>query len=820
MSYREQTKSEKQQRRDEQRAQCEPVRQPRECYNSGNTPYDFSGATAAPSVGQFANPITPLNADETRAVVALVQASATYVQVNGGPAPGPDATENGNARFASVILQEPPKAYVLQWRPEQGTRRVAQALVYGVTQNRSWQFLVDMASLRIFRTDEVHVIPPLDTFARAVEDIPDVAVLLRSDARVVAALRKRGIDPNDLVSWGEALGQPNKYTWFDTQFEALIRACKQTQCAREILNPTDLDATHRIAPLGIVKSLPKYPDGSTVADPVESLLLATVDGLIILVDSTARAVVRVIDEFVQPLPTLVNDLYDASNPSVLISHARLNPIHACQPAGPSFRTEGNVITWDNWRMKYSWHPRAGVQLYQIEYNDAANPATPNYRSVMYKLSIDEAGVYYNTNEPLPNRSFVSNDSDTYPLLPRVRPLIPGLDTPPADSNMVRFFDIPLVATAGPGTTQDFGDFFRDGTVLTRNNAFAIYEQMGDLAFRGRNFVGCPSEPCLHFPHADAGNCSDLGTETQCNNAGTRDQQLCIRFYFSGIVYLWTFTYIFSRSGRIDLKIDVSGRVYYQTGVHQDTLWAQLISQNRLAFNHTHYWNVRADFDLDGTANSVLEENQYRDNSAPRADRCGRGRCSRPYSAAINYTGQTTRVEETVLATELTARRDHDAQRNRSWRVINPNRRNSAGHPVGYSLAALNDVNTSLAARYSFPHQHYQYLNHALHVTRYHDEEQYAGGNFPIMTCKDVGLGAYVADDEPLENQDVVVWYTALFAHSPHTEDHPYVTTEGLTLRFQPEDFFNINPNLYTSAPAYGQETWGPTLLQGCVRPPQ
>ncbi len=83
-----------------------------------------------------------------------------------------------------------------------------------------------------------------------------------------------------------------------------------------------------------------------------------------------------------------------------------------------------------------------------------------------------------------------------------------------------------------------------------------------------------------------------------------------------------------------------------------------------------------------------------------------------------------------------------------------------------------------------------------------------------MACSDVGLGKYVADDENIENDDVVVWYTIIFSHSPHTEDIPFVTTESFSVRLDPHNFFEVNPST-----TLGSDVVNRPILIGANCPP-
>lgn len=697
---------------------CEP-------YIEGNTPYDFSGATArSPATGQFANPFVPLDSNEITTTVANIKLTPEYIAFKAQNPDRPGAASSLGVIFSFVTLQEPQKSYVNSWTAAQGTKRVAQTLVYGLTTNNSVQFLTDMNSGNIFRIDTVRVIPPIDFFADPPSTIANLIPLLQSDPQVQVALQKRNLNAADI---GTSINV------FPNSFESLVELGKEHKCCQELV--TVCDGNNRLFYLAFAKPYPTI-----------------IDGLLVVVDATNQTIYKVIDEFVVPLPISVFDPVASGK----ISHPLKNPIHITQPAGPSYTLSSNEITWDNWKLKYSWHPRTGVQLYDIKYTDNGGSS---YRDIMYKLSIDESGVYYNVQKPLYARGFLSADSDSYPLLARIRPMIPGLDAPA----YATFVNIPI---SNP-----------DGSIATLQNAFAIYEQLGKISYRSKNFGGCNQNPgCVDFP--EIGVC--LGDQFICSDSGSVDQELVIRFYFSGILYLWTYTYIFSPSGSIRIDIDVSARVFSYIN-QTPSPWGQLITKNRLAFNHTHYWNIRADFKVDGENNTVVESNQFK---IPSSDQCNEN---------SNICGQTVKYTEKHLETELQAIRNHKIKTNRKWTVHNPNKQNRLGYDVGYEILPLLNLNKSLANDESWVHKNYSFLNNTLHVTKYNDQEQFAAGNFPIMVSEDIGLGKYVKKDANIENTDIVLWYTIIYSHAPHSEDHPMVPTKSASLLFTPENFFEINP---------------------------
>ena len=62
-----------------------------------------------------------------------------------------------------------------------------------------------------------------------------------------------------------------------------------------------------------------------------------------------------------------------------------------------------------------------------------------------------------------------------------------------------------------------------------------------------------------------------------------------------------------------------------------------------------------------------------------------------------------------------------------------------------------------------------------------------------------GLPAYAAQRRPVENADIVLWYTMGFHHLPRPEDWPVMSTVWHSVALVPYGFFDRNPSLAPEA---------------------
>ena len=233
-----------------------------------------------------------------------------------------------------------------------------------------------------------------------------------------------------------------------------------------------------------------------------------------------------------------------------------------------------------------------------------------------------------------------------------------------------------------------------------------------------------------------------------------------RFVLNSMVTVGNYDYAFRwylhLDGSIECEVQLHGIVSTMAlAPGEQPAGSTVVDRGLAAPNHQHFFCFRLDLDVDGVANSVREVEA---ESVP--------------TGAGNPLGNAFRARVTPLARESLARRDSDERAARVWHVVNPNRRNALGGEVGYRLVPRHGVSTMLAQPDARVSQRAGFARHTLWVTRHDEAERHPSGRYPYGQTETVGLPQWSEADRPLDDCDVVLWYTVGTTHFVRPEDWP------------------------------------------------
>ncbi|MGO4103496.1 primary-amine oxidase [Leifsonia sp. YAF41] len=414
----------------------------------------------------------------------------------------------------------------------------------------------------------------------------------------------------------------------------------------------------------------------------------------------------------------------------------LKPISITQPEGPSFTVEGEEVTWANWRFSVGFDAREGLVLRRIRFNDAD---AGEERDVIYRASISEMVVPY--GDPSPTR-FWQNYFDTgeYIYGRYANSLKLGCDC----LGEIHYFDATLADELG--------------------NPHVI-----------------PNAICMHE--------EDFGTLWKHTDIYTgveevrRQRRLVISFFTTVGNYDYGFYWYLYLDGTIECEAKLTGVLFTSAYDPEAGDFASEVAPGLGAPYHQHLFSARLDMMVDGLSNAVNEVDAVR---LPISD-------TNPYGNA--FTKKTTR-----LRVESEGARDAQPSVGRAWHVVNTEKTNRLGYPVGYELLAQGTP-TLLAADDSVIAQRAGFTRKHLWVTRYSPAERYAAGDLPNQNPGGDGLPRYSAANRSIDGEDIVLWHTFGPTHFPRVEDWPVMPVDYAKFTLKPYGFFGRNPALNVPASA-------------------
>ncbi len=463
-----------------------------------------------------------------------------------------------------------------------------------------------------------------------------------------------------------------------------------------------------------------------------------IEGISIIFDLTENRVAEVIDTGIIPVANNEGaDFVQQSNEEKKAAKKAVKKA-AKKTVKNAVKIKGHEVSWKNWRFRFSFHPREGLVLHLISFEDKGYA-----RPILYRGSLSEMVVPYGDADPhwFWRAAF---DEGHYALGSSSISMEPGIHAP----TTAQFYDGLLVNETG--------------SIETLLRVIAFYERETDPVW-------------LHYDYTKESLASHTGKE------------LVVQFNFAVGNYDYGLQWVFHEAGSIEGNVLLMGIIgakgsdLKNCGLCKDGTLTKnvnddpsglLVDKNLIGAIHQHFFNFRLNFAIDGLKNSIAEV-AYKPIKQDNLNK-----------SVFTY-------EKTLLTTEIQARRPFEETFGRKWWIFNPNQRNQLGHFPGYMLTpgpgvpVLAESNSDLLQRASF-------VNNQLWVTSYHPEEMHAAGEYPNQGKFD-GLQVWTERNASLDNQDLVLWHTFGVTHLPMPEDWPVMPTTRIGFQLKPMGFFRHNP---------------------------
>jgi primary-amine oxidase len=457
-----------------------------------------------------------------------------------------------------------------------------------------------------------------------------------------------------------------------------------------------------------------------------------ISSLIGVVDLESGEVLRVIDLGPTPPAPLMGEHHaEAVGPT----RDELPPLGYSQPVGPGFQLDGHEVSWEGWRFQFRVDQRRGIVLSRVRHVDGDRE-----RSVLYQASLSELFVpYQDPAEPWNHQAYY--DLGTYPSQfgGIASTLEPGRDCPPH----AKYFDTYVIT--------------QDGSPTQRARVACMYERPG-------------AEPAWRHTRGDV-----------VESRARRD--LVLRMVMGAGNYDYLFDWVFKQDGSIRVNLAATGIDQVKSVAHEsaavdddaapDDRYGRFVAPYLVAVNHSHIFSFRIDFDVDGQENSLVVDRLVTETLEDNPRR------------------SVWRVDPLVAQREADAMRTSTLTKPEIWRVVNPSEIGPQGYPSGYLLEG-HGAKTLL-----LPDDYLQgragFTNHTLWVTPMSADELYAAGDYPTSSVAGQGLPEWTSANRPIENTDIVVWYTIGFHHVARPEDWPILPLELHGFYLKPAAFFTRNP---------------------------
>lgn len=464
----------------------------------------------------------------------------------------------------------------------------------------------------------------------------------------------------------------------------------------------------------------------------------SIEGIHYEVDAVEKKVLKVIDDGPVPVPSGPINFEEAA----AIPRPGTTPIEVAQPLGPGFQIKRGEISWQNWHFRLRLDPRVGPVVNLVRFDDGTR-----LRSVLYEGSLSELYVpYMDPAEGWAMRVFIDAGEFFHGGL--LKPLREGIDCP---ANAV------YLDALAPN---------EHGIPMLQSRRACLYE----------SYVGNPA--WRHFENGEVwGRPSRSLVLRTAATIGNYDYILDWRFEQDGSIRVAA-----GATGIIETK-SVTAKNAAMTATSSDKPkdeYGHFVAENTVGVNHDHFLSFRLDLDVDGQDNTFMA-----------------GRLKQRQLPASTHRKSIWVLEPFMARTERDAMMDIHLDKPSMWMFVNPKARGPLGYPTAYEIMPGTTA-ASLLDPEDGPQRVGAFSAHQLWVTPYRPDELYASGLYPTASKGGDGLAVWTQANRPIEDTDIVAWYTMGFHHVPRAEDWPVMPVMWHDFVIRPFDFFPQNPVLTLS----------------------
>ncbi|KAM9306064.1 diamine oxidase [copper-containing]-like [Gastrophryne carolinensis] len=439
----------------------------------------------------------------------------------------------------------------------------------------------------------------------------------------------------------------------------------------------------------------------------------------------------------------------------------------CEPQGKRYKVLGNYVQYTGWSFAYRVRSSAGLQLFDIQYNN---------ERIAYEVSVQEATATYSGDSPV---AMQTNYIDS------------GWGMGKVHYELAKGIDCPEVATY-----LDLYSFYDTDKPVRYKNALCIFELPAGMPLR-RHFEANPNGGYRFF-------------------AGVENHVLVVRTTSTVDNYDYIWDFIFYQNGVMEAKVSATGYIHATFFTPEGLSYGSRVRNHVLGNLHTHLVNYKVDLDVAGAKNS-FESVDLKLEKIPN-----------PWSPG-DFIVQS-RMNRIPRTSERQAAFSFDSSLPRYLVFENPNKKNKWGHARSYRIQYNSHAHNVLPKGWGVE-KGMSWSRYSLAVTRHKDSEQTSNDLYIQCNPWEptVYFENFIHNNESIVNQDLVAWVTVGFLHIPHAEDIPNTTTPGNSNGFllRPFNFFDEDPSVATKSTVIVRPTdrtfskvkierWIPEVVSQCV----
>ncbi|KAG8006745.1 Primary amine oxidase [Nibea albiflora] len=253
-------------------------------------------------------------------------------------------------------------------------------------------------------------------------------------------------------------------------------------------------------------------------------------------------------------------------------------------------------------------------------------------------------------------------------------------------------------------------------------------------------------------------------------------------------YMWDF--IFYQNGAVEAKVHATGYISSSYLVDGNKKYGHQVAENVLGNIHTHFINFKVDLDVAGKQNVFQTKDMQFVN------------VSLPWKP--DHYAMVPQLVEMELKTEQEAALRYGTKTPRYLHIASK-KTNKWGHQRSYRLQVFSFTGDHLPE--SEPEERsMSWARYKVAITKHKDSEQTSSSLYSQNNIWDpaVDFSKYIADNENIEDEDLVAWVTTGFLHIPHAEDIPNTVTvgNGGGVLLRPHNYFDEDPSIHSADAVY------------------